>query len=208
MDYPGTPCQPTTALGWQGPESLQCISTLYISEAFDTLSHKIFVEKLYGLEETQRQTENWLNGQAQSVVISGTKPSWRPVTNGVPQGFIWARSLFSYTFINDLVDGAESILSKFANDYIKLWGVADTPECHTAIQGDLVKLEKSADRSLIKFNKGKAKYAPGEEQLRAGDWPVGKQFGCKGPGPGGHQPEHESSVGPCCKEGWWHPGLY
>ena len=59
-------------------------------------------------------------------------------------------------FINDLDDGAECTLSKFADD-AKLVGVADTPEGHAAIQSDLNRLEKWADRSLMKVNKEKCK---------------------------------------------------
>ncbi|KAK4815937.1 hypothetical protein QYF61_010194 [Mycteria americana] len=43
---------------------------------------------------------------------------------------------------------------KFADD-TKLGGVADRPEDHAAIQRDLNRLEKWADRNLMKFNKGK-----------------------------------------------------
>ncbi|KAK4815731.1 hypothetical protein QYF61_006769 [Mycteria americana] len=56
-------------------------------------------------------------------------------------------------FINDLDDGAECTLSKFAKD-TKLGGVADSPKGHAAIQRDLDRLEKSEDRNLMKFNKG------------------------------------------------------
>ncbi|GAB0185962.1 mitochondrial enolase superfamily member 1 [Grus japonensis] len=47
-------------------------------------------------------------------------------------------------------------LSKFADDN-KGAGVADIPQSQAAMQRDLNKLEKWADRNLMKFNKGKCK---------------------------------------------------
>jgi len=96
-------------------------------------------------------TTNWLNGQAQSVVISGTKSSCNPVTGSVPQGPILSPILFNIS-INDLQDGAEGTLSKLTDD-TKLGGEADMPECHAATQRGLNRLAKQADRNLIKFNK-------------------------------------------------------
>ncbi|KAK4823609.1 hypothetical protein QYF61_004212 [Mycteria americana] len=45
-------------------------------------------------------------------------------------------------------------LNKFAVN-IKLGGMVDTPDSCTEIQRDLNRLEKWADRNLMKFNKGK-----------------------------------------------------
>lgn len=51
-------------------------------QVFDTILHQIFLEKLlmYRLDEQRlRWTENWLGGWMQRVVVSSTRPSWRPV---------------------------------------------------------------------------------------------------------------------------------
>ena len=128
------------------------------SKAFHAVSHKILIEKLmkYRLnEQSLKWIENWLNGGAQRVAISGTKSGWRPVTSGTPHVSILGPVLFNI-FINDLDDGAVCTLSKFADDS-KLGGVADIPEGHAAIRRDLNRLEKWADRNLTKFSKGKCK---------------------------------------------------
>ncbi|KAK4827590.1 LOW QUALITY PROTEIN: hypothetical protein QYF61_019492 [Mycteria americana] len=98
-------------------------------KACDTVTEKILTDKLwiYGLDEQTR------------VVISGTKSSGLgPVPFNI--------------FINVLNAGTECTFSKFADD-TKLGAVADRPEGCAAIQRDLNRLEKWADRNLRKFNK-------------------------------------------------------
>lgn len=77
-------------------------------------------------------------------------------------------------FINDLVDGAECILSKFT-DHPKL----DTSEGHAAIQMDLNSLENWTEWNLMKLSKRKytglhlGRNTPGTRDC--GDQTAGKQ---------------------------------
>lgn len=102
-------------------------------------------------EQTVRCTENWLNNWAQRVVINGIKSSWRSVINSVPQRSILNLILFNI-FIFDLDDGGWFALTEFA-DNAQQGGVADSPEGHAAIQQDLNRMEKGADRNIRAFNR-------------------------------------------------------
>ena len=100
-----------------------------------------------------KRIENWLTGRAQKVLIGTSESSRKLVTSGVPQGLLLSLALFS-TFIGDIDEGTESILSKSTDD-TKLGGVADTPEGSSAIQQDLVSLESWVEGNLMRLNKGK-----------------------------------------------------
>lgn len=100
---------------------------LDISKAFQFVSCSIILSNLYGLKDSERdwKTENWLNCQSQSVVISTTKSCQRPVTSGVHYRLMLASVLFNI-LISDPNDRFDCILSRFA-DNTKLERMSDTP---------------------------------------------------------------------------------
>jgi ribonuclease P/MRP protein subunit RPP40 len=114
---------------------------LDLAKAFDKVSHKKLISKLRHKGITGKLLlwiENWLKDRRQRVVLKGEHSEWEDVLSGVPQGSVLGPLLF-LIYIDDLEEGVEGFLTKFADDS-KLGHIVESEEDCMGLQRDLDKI--------------------------------------------------------------------
>ena len=126
---------------------------LDFQKAFDKVPHKRLVYKLkaHGIGGSVLMwIENWQANRKQRVEVNRSFSQWQAVTSGVPQGSVLGPQLFTI-YINDLDEGIEGNISRFADD-TKLGGSVSCEEDARRLQGDLDRLGEWANVWQMQYN--------------------------------------------------------
>ena len=138
----------------------KAVDVVYLDfqKAFDKVPHKRLLSKVlsHGIAgNIHIWLKDWLSERKQRVVINGFTSSWLDVKSGVPQGSVLGPILF-LLYVNDIDDGLNCKVSKFADDTKIACKVTTTREKET-LQSDLDQLTHWANKWQMQFNVEKCK---------------------------------------------------
>ena len=132
-----------------------------LSKAFDTLDHKILLDKLnyYGIRGVALDWFcNYLSNRRQFVNIDGTSSGQLPISCGVPQGSILGPLLF-LIYVNDLATVSKhAITILFADDTNLIYKASTYDELKLIIKSDLFKISDWFKANKLALNESKTKF--------------------------------------------------
>ena len=132
-----------------------------LSKAFDTLDHKILLDKLnhYGIRGIAHDWfRNYLTGRSQFVTINGSNSVELPISCGVPQGSILGPLLF-LIYINDLATVSKhAITILFADDTNAIYSSNTYENLEHIVIEDLQLISDWFKTNKMALNESKTKY--------------------------------------------------
>jgi len=128
-----------------------------LQKAFDTVDHKILLQKLEALgfqKTTIEWFESYLNGRLQCVDIGGTLSTPAIVTCGVPQGSILGPLLF-LIYVNDMPSAVSCKLLLYADDSALLVSGKDPADIQQRLSSELQSIREWLIDNKLSLHLGK-----------------------------------------------------
>lgn len=136
---------------------------LDLSKAFDTVCHKILMEKLYryGIRgNAYNLIKSYLSDRFQMVTIDESFSTRQKVTCGVPQGTVLGPVLF-LLYVNSIFSSnLQGTITSFADDTVITYTSASWVDLKCKIENDFQNLEKWLQFNKLTINYKKTKYLP------------------------------------------------
>jgi len=130
---------------------------LDLSKAFDSINHKLLLEKLRNLQIDTFWFENYLLDRTQSVRVNNSMSTKKEIKFGVPQGSILGPILFSI-FVNDLPSSVtHGMVTMYADDTQLLYTCQphQLNEIKALAENDLSSLTRWYNSNGLKVNANK-----------------------------------------------------
>ena len=141
---------------------LNCVVFLDVKKAFDSINHKILLDKmrtLFGISGIQLKLfESYLSNREQQCQIDDQLSTPKQIKCGVPQGSILG-PLFFLLYINDMPDCLQnSNPSLYADDTVISASSHDFDELVAIINADLENIRKWMISNKLQVHPKKTKY--------------------------------------------------
>ena len=137
-----------------------CALYLDLSKAFDTVNHKILLQKLnhYGIRGLPlKMIQSYLLNRKQFTLVNGTKSEERSINIGVPQGSVLGPLLF-LLYINDLPLASCLHTKLFADDTCLIFSATTLDELQIIINQEIKKIDLWMSSNKLSLNYKKTKY--------------------------------------------------